>query len=132
MQNLLEEENDMKKATLFDFNRMCSSYPDCEGCPLEYTSLCRSIGSIGATTIDKINEINSAVVDWCEKHKQKTYADDFFEKFPRARKASASCIPIMCMHHVYPDSITKFGAYCPDGGCKECWNKIMEDENERN
>lgn len=67
--------------------------------------------------------------------KRKTYAEDFFEKFPNAKpryedgKDPLYREPYACREHLYG---TK-GKQC-DGiicNCVGCWNEEMEDEDER-
>ena len=59
---------------------------------------------------------------WSDEHPKKTYAQDFFEKFPDAPKDEAvkgKC-PLACRRGIY-------GGECPDMGCDECWNEPMEE-----
>lgn len=54
-----------------------------------------------------------------DKYHNKTYAMDFFEKFPNAIKAESGN-PTICRSHIYGD---KLDCNCE---CEECWNQKME------
>lgn len=104
--------------------RLCDSRTECtadaankEQCPLY--GFCRQSLTIRA------EEIITAVENlqkWSDEHPKKTYAQDFFEKFPDAPKDEAvkgKC-PLACRRGIY-------GGECPDMGCNECWNEPMEE-----
>lgn len=55
-----------------------------------------------------------------DEHPQKTYAQDFFEKFPNAPKYGGR--PGGCRTHIYGGELV-----CNVGGCKKCWNEVMPD-----
>lgn len=98
---------------------MCISCNECGKCPLfdiEGTSCYKP-----CEYLDNADEI---VDKWVQEHPVKTYADDFFEKFPDAQR-TATGIPIMCIEAIY----FKFSDRdsCPVGGCPECWNREMDD-----
>ena len=62
------------------------------------------------------------VKQWAKEHPQKTYAQDFFEKLPNARKDNNG-IPTACRQFVY-------GTKCENiGNCMDCWNEPMEESN---
>lgn len=59
---------------------------------------------------------------WSDEHPKKTYAQDFFEKFPKAPKdelLKGRC-PCTCRRSIYAGK-------CPGVGCEECWNEPMEE-----
>ena len=65
------------------------------------------------------------VQKWSNEHPKKTYVQDFFEKFPKARSNSDGTL-FVCRERIY-------GGECPVLECdecwnKECWNEPMEDE----
>lgn len=67
---------------------------------------------------EKAEEI---VRQWEAKHPQKTYAQDFLEKFPKAKIGECK-IPKACRQYVY-------GRCCPEHeNCMDCWNEPMEDD----
>ena len=61
------------------------------------------------------------VEQWAKEHPLKTYAQDFFEKFPNALK-DHNGIPTSCKRNIY-------GGIC-GGGCLDCWNSQMEEYND--
>lgn len=102
-------------AEIKDFARMCNSHIDCEGCPFE---------KIGAYTCSAFmykhtEKADRIITEWCNKHPEKTYAMDFFEKFPNARKTESGR-PDNCRNLIYGDK-----SDC-HGECEECWNQKME------
>lgn len=65
------------------------------------------------------------VEKWVQEHPRKTRKDDFFEKFPYAKKLSDG-IPEVCAAKV------GYLRECPhpnvEDYCKECWNTALEEE----
>ena len=55
--------------------------------------------------------------------KRKTYAEDFFEKFPNADRTSGS--PSVCR-----DSVYGIAKDCAGRLCGDCWQTAMPDESE--
>ena len=102
-------------ATIKDLKRMCDSYKNCDDCPLN-DMYC---GDCVSTLPDSADEI---VDEWVKEHPIKTYAMDFFEKFPNAPK-DRNGAPIACWKHVYGN-----GNDCGSGGCTECWNQEIKTE----
>lgn len=108
--------------------RLCDSRTACtadvankERCPL--LAFCGSTFTTGRAeeTITAIKNLQK----WSDEHPKKTYAQDFFEKFPNARSNSDGT-PVVCRERIY-------GGECPVLECDECWNKgcwnePMEDE----
>ena len=101
-------------ATIKELKRMCDTCEYCSDCPLGDT--CH--GNISAL-YDNADEI---VDKWVLEHPIKTYAMDFFEKFPNAPK-DRNGAPIACWKHVYGN-----GNDCGSDGCTECWTQEMKEE----
>lgn len=60
------------------------------------------------------------IEQWAKEHPVKTYAQDFFEKHPNARKDEFGR-PKICREDIY-------GGGCrDDNNCVDCWNEPMED-----
>ena len=60
------------------------------------------------------------VKQWAKEHPQKTYMEDFLEKFPKA-KIGEHNIPTACREYIY-------GGGCPEpANCLACWNEPMEE-----
>lgn len=82
-------------------------------CSLTHSRLC-------AKNIKTAIEI---VQKWSNEHPKKTYAQDFFEKFPDAPrcKSANGRYPSACRKAIYDGK-------CPGVGCEECWNEPLNDE----
>ena len=87
----------------------------CTDCPL-YT------GGISCMPITLPNNIDEIVDKWVTEHPVKTYAMDFFEKFPDAPRTTNGN-PIPCIGAIYSEFRD---INCLEGGCSECWNCEME------
>ena len=97
-------------AQIKDLKRMCEYYSDCEDCPLY----------INCTRPDNFSDDTDEIVDnWVKEHPVKTYAMDFFEKFPNAPKEDDGT-PIPCVEDIY--GVGKQLKECPNGdiGCLKC------------
>lgn len=103
--------------------RLCASRRDCsitdgrcllyEFCNEVASSLSRKDIEYGIENLHK----------WSRENPRKTYAQDFFEKFPDAPKCKSfnngGC-PSACRTRIY-------GGKCPEIECAECWNEPMEE-----
>lgn len=73
-----------KKATIYDYARICKPYDDCKKCPIGTRN--NSVGIpcdyLIRTHPDKANEI---ILKWCEEHPVKTRQDRFLKMFPNAK-----------------------------------------------
>lgn len=60
---------------------------------------------------------------------KKTYAEDFFEKFPDAPRFNGMR-PTICRYYLYPEGCLDEHGRCQgdpkDEGCIACWNEIMD------
>ena len=111
---------------LHELKRLCDTRDECvanaankEDCPM--FGICKLTHSkICAKDAEKAIEI---VQKWSDEH-QTTYAQDFFEKFPKAQSQSDGT-PYVCRK-------TTYGGECPGiecdsrKECDECWNEPME------
>ena len=107
-----------------ELKRLCDSRTACtadaankEQCPMH--GFCRQSLTIRA------EEIITAVENlqkWSDEHPKKTYAQDFFEKFPKAQSNSDGS-PIICKEIIYGG----FNNYICTESCYECWNEPMEE-----
>lgn len=107
-------EKETRTASIFDLVRMCKCFVDtCEGCPLG-----KHIGP--CPPFDFSEEDNKAVIKWCDEHPQKTYAKDFFEKFPNAQKDLCGN-PLPCRKMLFGP----LKGDCSTRDCSDCWNDCM-------
>lgn len=103
-------------ATIYDLSRFYQKHCfDCFDCPL---SRIHNGCDIGCADIikkypDKANEI---ILNWCDEHPQKTYKEDFLEKFPEAEKDIDGSLNV-CRLEVYGYK----NVNCPYD-CVTCWN----------
>ena len=106
-------------AQIKDLNRMCEYYSDCEDCPL-YINCTRPDSFLGNT--DEI------VDKWVKEHPVKTYAMDFFEKFPNAPKEDDGN-PMPCILDIYGNlDIDCSKNDHNEIDCVDCWNQEMKGE----
>lgn len=79
---------------------------------------------IGLCNVPQKPEAAVAVVQkWSDEHPIKTYARDFFEKFPNAPKDDKG-MPHVCREYIYAPRFDK--CYDWDDCCSDCWNEPME------
>ena len=115
---------------LHEFKRLCASRDGCvadaankERCPMFGVcddALTRICAEYAETAIEIVQK-------WSDEHSEKTYAQDFFEKFPDAPKdkSAKSEYPDACRNMIY-------GGGCPKielkvNCCYKCWNEPMEE-----
>lgn len=101
-------------ASIKDLKRMCKEHHYCIGCPIFYLE--------GCMLYRLPSNLDDIVDKWAAEHPVKTYAMDFFEKFPNAPRDSDGA-PQTCWKHVYGD-----GKYCSSDACTECWNREMKED----
>ncbi len=109
--------------------RLCTSRTRCttnaaykERCPLfvfcEHTITTKSAEEV----IKAIENLQK----WSNEPPKKTYAQDFFEKFPKAQSYSDGT-PLTCRKRIYGGAPPK-DEECYMGACKSCWNEPLNDE----
>ena len=109
-------------AEIKDFARMCYSHIDCEECPFEI----EKVGACSSFMYKHTEEAENIITEWCKEHPQKTYAMDFFEKFPNAREFTDG-IPDLPACDIYGD-LRCFVDNCSGGrDCAICWNEVIPD-----
>lgn len=64
---------------------------------------------------------------WSNEHPKKTYAQDFFEKFPKAQSYSDGS-PVVCRKIIYGEIRPPFENCYYTGACYKCWNEPLNDE----
>ncbi len=102
----------------------CADADDEEQCPMfDYCE--HSITTRGTEEITKAIE---NLQKWSNEHPKKTYAQDFFEKFPKAQSNSDGTPLFVCRKRIYGGVPPKSEECDYNGACKNCWNEPMEDE----
>lgn len=110
--------------------RLCDSRTACtadaadkEQCPM--FGFCKhSLTTICAE--DAIEPIEN-LQKWSNEHPKKTYARDFFEKFPKAQSGSDGTPLFVCRKRIYGGLQPKSEECDYTGDCKNCWNEPMEE-----
>lgn len=116
-------------AEIKDFARMCNSYYQgvcsyhgvcSKECPLRYlVDRCNVVINCADFMRLYPKEADRIITEWCKEHPQKTYLQDFLEKFPGAGLKDDG-LPLACRMHLYDT--------CKCTVCKDCWNEVMPDE----
>ena len=107
-------------ATIKDLKRMCENMT-CKDCPLSGGDV-NDCWVLQPPDSYPDEDIDAIVDKWVLEHPIKTYAMDFFEKFPNAPK-DRNGAPIACWKHVYGN-----GNDCGPDGCSKCWNQEMKEK----
>ena len=120
---------------LHELQRLCDSSGSCSGvlynredCPM--FTICRQIKKYGKVFDENKNAKKAIkiVQKWSDEHSRKTYAQDFFEKFPGAQRALDGT-PFACKKRIYDGTLQRGEELdCTEiWSCKECWNEPMEE-----
>lgn len=104
----------MKKATIYDYARMCASFEKCNQCVLH--KFCADQRNIFSNDIDKANEI---ILKWCEEHPIKTRQSEFLKMFPNAIRFGNSDIIAIKPCNMDTDYVSKPCTL----SCEECYEK---------
>lgn len=110
---------------LHELKRLCDSRDMCianaankEQCPM--FGFCEdALTRICAEAVENLQK-------WSNEHPKKTYAQDFFEKFPKAQSYSDGS-PVICRKIIYGEIRPPFENCYYTGACKNCWNEPMEE-----
>lgn len=112
--------------------RHCDSRAECtagaankEQCPL--FTFCRR--TLVTPSADEIIKAVDNLQKWSDEHPKKTYAQDFFEKFPKAQSRSDGT-PFVCRKRIYGGIHSTLENCDYTGACYRCWNEPMEGNND--
>ena len=111
--------------------RLCDSRTACsaneknkERCPLFVFCKC----TITTRSVEEITTAIENLQKWSDKRSKKTYAQDFFEKFPKAQRNSDGT-PFVCRKRIYGGIHSATLEDCDyTRACYRCWNEPMSDE----
>ena len=111
-----------KKATIFDYARMCKYYRDvgCKDCPL-----CHGTCVLGS--IKELKKANEIILKWCKEHPVETRQDRLLKMFPNAPKMGNGLLGI-CPRRVD----TKYKVDSCGRPCDECYKAYWLAEGEEN
>lgn len=119
----------MKKATIYDFARMCRTYDTlgCHYCPLSHckNGLRQDCGDFIKEYPDKANEI---ILKWCEEHPIETRQSKFLKMFPHSETDNDGVL-VCCPKWVDKDfRCDMSGRLCTE--CRKEYWLAEVDENE--
>lgn len=106
--------------------RMCGSYRDCEGCPLEEGKCV--VGDVAPD--EDYKRIITAVEQWSKEHPRKTRQSVFLEQFPEAELDVCGVVTI-CPASLSEDYRNgNGGCKHPSTACYECCREFWGQEVE--
>lgn len=115
-----------------ELKRLCDSRDRCaadaankEQCPMLGLAFCGS--SATDVSAEKIIKAVDNLQKWSDEHPEKTYAQDFFEKFPKAQ-SNPDGTPFVCRKRIYGGIHSTLENCDYTGACYKCWNEPMNDE----
>ena len=91
--------------------------PLCDFCELTYSKIYAE---------DAIKAVEN-LQKWSDEHPKKTYAQDFFEKFPKAQSNSDGT-PFVCRKRIYGGIRSTLEDCDYTGACYRCWSEPLNDE----
>lgn len=117
-----------------ELKRLCDSRDGCvadatnkERCPMfgfcedVLTRICAEICA------EDVKTAIETVQKWSDEHPKKTYAQDFFEKFPKAQSNSDGT-PFVCRKRIYGGIRSTLEDCDYTGACYRCWSEPLNDE----
>ena len=99
------------------WKKMCKKHDRCSGCPMW-----GKVEECPDMLWDTETDVEAILAKWAEEHPEKTIADDFFEKHPKAKKSDDGT-PAPCAEDCgYIDK-------CRPGemSCADCWRRPLEE-----
>ena len=115
---------------LHELKRLCDSRDGCvadaankEQCPM-FEVCDRPLTEICVE--DAIKAMKS-LQKWSDEHPKKTYAQDFFEKFPKAQR-NWDGTPFVCRKRIYGGIRSTLEDCDYTGACYRCWSEPLNDE----
>lgn len=102
-------------------NRMCKENVACKGCPLSEHKFPCNFASINSSELKEMMEI---VEQWGKENPQKTYKDDFIEKFLNAKCFNG--VPLVRWCDIYNKGICEYKEE-RFRMCAECWDMEIEE-----
>ena len=106
-----------------ELRRLCDSRATCEATARDKQCLLYDFCDLAPSRVCAEDVITATenLQKWSNEHPKKTYAQDFFEKFPKAQR-NGDGVPFVCRKRIY-------GGNCDyTGACYRCWNEPMNDE----
>ena len=112
--------------SLKERKRMCNSYKDCDGCPLEGTHCVLS----SATDDEDYERIIATVEQWSKEHPRKTMQSVFLEQYPEAEIDAHGLVGLcpMSISAAHRDSDGECNY--PERLCRDCRREFWMQEVE--
>lgn len=105
------------------YDRICKGSRKCDKCVLH--GFCPACDGCNYAISEEI------LTKWAAEHPEKTIADDFFEKHPKATRYFVDgATPIACANECGYGAPGKCGHYHRDGynsACADCWQRPLEE-----
>ena len=123
---------DCNKTTNFfhELKRLCDSRARCEAdaankerCPM--FGLCED--ALTKICVEDAIKLVEVIQKWSDEQPKKTYARDFFEKFPKAQSNSDGT-PFVCRKRIYGGIRSTLEDCDYTGACYRCWSEPLNDE----
>ena len=115
---------------LHELKRLCDSRDGCvadaankERCPM--FGVCED--ALTRICAEDVKTAIETVQKWSDEHPEKTYAQDFFEKFPKAQSNSDGT-PFVCRKRIYGGIRSTLEDCDYTGACYRCWSEPLNDE----
>ena len=109
-----------------EFSRMCKYLPNCKKCDMnlagEFGTTCYEDCMSTLQCDGHMSDIQEIVQNWSDNHPQKTYLEDFKEKYPNAPLAEDGT-PTTCPKKIGFKNIPNCNELIR---CVECWNQLMQ------
>ena len=118
----------MKRATIYDYARMCKKIGACMNCLLGMANNGADMGCRDFVTTCP-NKANEIILDWCKGHPIETRQDRFLKMFPNAMRFENSNIIAIKPCNVDKDYASKPCTLTCEECFKEYWLAEV-DENE--
>ena len=113
-----------------ELKRLCDSRIDCvadeahkERCPM--FGHCEDAPT--KIDIEDATRVIEIMQKWSDEQPKKTYAQDFFEKFPKAQSDSDGT-PFVCRKRIYGGIRSTLEDCDYTGACYRCWSEPLNDE----
>ena len=101
------------------WKKMCKKHDRCSGCPMW-----GKVEECPDMLWDTETDVEAILAKWAEEHPEKTIADDFFEKHPKAKYLDGM-VPGVCAFYCGYDK----PEYCQKDAavCANCWRRPLEE-----
>lgn len=108
-----------KKATIFDYARMCNNTKTCNDCSLRINNA--GVDMVCSYLMREIpDKANETILKWCEEHPVKTRQGELLKMFPKAKIDVDGALSI-CPQFINKDFLCQTSEKCCSDCCKDYW-----------